>query len=71
MKLVDIVPRRLALAAVYGNSVPVSYTHLDVYKRQVHKVFEDRKLLLLAAGNNKLPLLRDNGETVSYTHLYR
>ena len=30
----------------------------------VHKVFEDRKLLLLAAGNNKLPLLRDNGEIV-------
>ena len=30
----------------------------------VHKVFENGKLLLLAAGNNKLPLLRDNGEIV-------
>ena len=30
----------------------------------VHKVFEDRKLLLFAAGNGKLPLLRDNGEIV-------
>ena len=51
---------------------PVSYTHLDVYKRQVHKVFENGKLLLLAAGNNKLPLLRDNGKIVvlPFTELF-
>ena len=30
----------------------------------VHKVFENRKLLLLAACNGKLPFLRHNGEIV-------
>ena len=30
----------------------------------VHKVFEYGKLLLLAAGNGKLPILRDNGEII-------
>ena len=30
----------------------------------LHKVFEYGKLLLLAAGNGKLPILRDNGEIV-------
>ena len=30
----------------------------------VHKVFEYGKLLLLAVGNGKLPILRDNGEIV-------
>ena len=35
----------------------------------VHKVFENGKLLLLAAGNNKLPLLRDNGKILSLIHI--
>ena len=30
----------------------------------MHKVFEYGKLLLLSAGNGKLPILRDNGEIV-------
>ena len=33
----------------------------------LHKVFEYGKLLLLAAGNGKLPILRDNGRS-SYFH---
>ena len=47
---------------------PVSYTHLVARidnlgnVAAVHKVFEYGKLLLLAVGNGKLPILRDNGE---------
>ena len=35
---------------------PVSYTHLDVYKRQVYKEFQDKKLSALGFGAMRLPV---------------
>ena len=52
--------------------VPVSYTHLDVYKRQVEAIVEsiNRYNELVAAGNGDEDFgKRDEYMAVSYTHL--
>ena len=58
---------RNAQTFVYGTD-PVSYTHLDVYKRQ--KL--DKAAMLIcskALGHNRISVVADNYIPVSYTHL--
>ena len=69
------VPKCLQLQEGF---IPVSYTHLDVYKRQVHKKVEDkvleadRKYVLNVLNYDMTDILLHMGintEAVSYTHL--
>ena len=59
----------------YETPNPVSYTHLDVYKRQLHKCVEEltnKYLEVIESEDFKKEfdqLLRDYVGPVSYTHL--
>ena len=61
-----------------GTANAVSYTHLDVYKRQDNRIKKEVKKQILLNANfkiNRLTKIRNNFEknkayeTVSYTHL--
>ena len=59
-----------------GNQVPVSYTHLDVYKRQVldHEKIDDCIDTIKDYAEDSIPVLSKDKHilgviTVSYTHL--
>ena len=55
-------------AVAAHHAVPVSYTHLDVYKRQdVHRLIE--VLQKLVDAGNTVIVIEHNLDPVSYTHL--
>ena len=52
--------------------VPVSYTHLDVYKRQALKFIGDEEIVRGAALQSQVSIASDDRDAdipVSYTHL--
>ena len=56
------------MAVIWGTPTPVSYTHLDVYKRQVqgrHEENQEKHEVLQTSGER----LRHGVHPVSYTHL--
>ena len=50
-------------------SDPVSYTHLDVYKRQVQERRDDLGAGVIGIGHQHDGLVPDACDPVSYTHL--
>ena len=49
---------------------PVSYTHLDVYKRQVVELTHKHHPEMRGINRSSLPAVPDRYSPVSYTHLF-
>ena len=65
------IARAPLLADDKQTPLPVSYTHLDVYKRQgVALVMENQQLKgIITDGDVRRALTANGADTVSYTHL--
>ena len=76
------IPEEVAVGFHEGKRIPVSYTHLDVYKRQVHvKVYSEKIVILYGkekvvshqrsycGGDWCIKLEHYLRTPVSYTHL--